>query len=254
MEMQTQAPTTEPQLCQRLGFDAQARRERLSLMGLDDADIPILLKIQQHTIQPQCQHLLEAFYDFLFGFAEMRTFLGSQENIQRLKTTQMEYLHSFGLQIHDAAYFEYRLRIGITHERIGMPLHLYLAAYRTLQTLIQDALPADIRLHPQHCFQYFHSINKIVMLDMSLAIDAYSRTRVELMSESLQTLAHEREVLSSQLMRDTLTGTLSRRFILEMLNKQLAQLARQPNKPLNVALLDLDHFKQINDTWSSGRR
>lgn len=50
-------------------------------------------------------------------------------------------------------------------------------------------------------------------------------------------------------MRDSLTGVLSRRFVLEALNKQLAQLARQPQRQLSLALLDLDHFKQVNESF-----
>lgn len=238
-----------PQLCQQLGFDAQARQDRLHLLGLGDTDVPILLKVQELAIQPHCLTILQKFYDFLLRFPEMRNFLGSEAKIQRLKTMQTEYLSSFGLQFADAAYFEYRLRIGIAHERIGMPLHLYLAAYRTLQELIQDALPPAIRQQPQDYSQCVNSISKVVMLDISLAIDTYTRSRTEVMSESLQALAHERDTLTNQLMRDTLTGTLSRRFILEALNKQLAQLARQSQRQLSIALLDLDHFKVVNDTF-----
>ena len=70
-----------------------------------------------------------------------------------------------------------------------------------------------------------------------------------MMTESLQALAQERDTLNTQLMRDTLTGILSRRFILEALNKQLAQLARQTQRQISIALLDLDHFKQVNDSF-----
>ena len=238
-----------PQLCQQLGFDVQARQDRLHLLGLGDADVPILLKVQKLAIQPQCQSILERFYDFLLGFPEMRNFLGSEAKIQRLKTMQTEYLASFGMQFDDVAYFEYRLRIGIAHERIGMPLHLYLAAYRMLQSLIQDALPLAIRQQPKVYADCMHSICKAMMLDITLVIDAYTRTRVEMMTESLQALAQERDTLNTQLMRDTLTGILSRRFVLEALNKQLAQLARQPQRQISIALLDLDHFKQVNDSF-----
>jgi diguanylate cyclase (GGDEF)-like protein len=242
-------PLSAFRLCQRLGFDAQARLDRLTLMGLTEADAPLLVAIHDDTIGPQRQQIVEAFYAFLLGFPEMRKFLGSDEHIQHIKTMQSEYLDSFGAHFTDPAYFEYRLRIGIAHERIGMPLHLYLAAYRCLQSLIQDAQPSLIRQDETQYHQRVHATSKIVMLDISLAVDAYTRNRVEYMSESLQALTQERDTLSNQLMRDTLTGTLSRRFILETLNKQLAQLARQPERPFSVAIMDLDHFKNVNDTY-----
>lgn len=46
---------------------------------------------------------------------------------------------------------------------------------------------------------------------------------------------------------DGLTGVLNRRTLLERADEQ-AQLARRHGQPLTVLMLDLDHFKQINDT------
>ena len=45
---------------------------------------------------------------------------------------------------------------------------------------------------------------------------------------------------------DPLTGCLNRRAILERLDAELAR-ARHDRKPLGVAMLDIDHFKSIND-------
>lgn len=47
---------------------------------------------------------------------------------------------------------------------------------------------------------------------------------------------------------DGLTGIHNRRSIIEMLDKETARTLRH-GPPLCVVLLDLDHFKKINDTW-----
>ncbi|MDO8332059.1 MAG: GGDEF domain-containing protein [Fluviicoccus sp.] len=47
---------------------------------------------------------------------------------------------------------------------------------------------------------------------------------------------------------DPLTGIPNRRSILDMLDKEVARTTRH-GPPLSVLLLDLDHFKRINDTW-----
>ncbi|MFW5968110.1 MAG: response regulator [Persicimonas sp.] len=47
--------------------------------------------------------------------------------------------------------------------------------------------------------------------------------------------------------RDLLTGLLTRRAFLESLAARISEVRRQ-QKPLALCLLDLDHFKQINDT------
>lgn len=238
-----------PHLCQLLGFDAKACQARLDLMELGEADIPVLQQINQEVIRPHAEDIMLKFYDFLLGFAEIRGFLGTEDRINRLHVTQLEYLSRLGVDFHDIEYFEYRLRVGMAHERIGMPLYLFLAAYRSLQSLIQAAMPPALCQPPSRYATYISSLGKIVALDISLVIDAYTRSRSEIMQDSLMALVQERDVLTSQLMHDTLTGTLSRRFILETLSKQLAQLSRNPQRQLSIALLDLDHFKRVNDSY-----
>ncbi|MDI4666306.1 CHASE domain-containing protein [Xanthobacter autotrophicus] len=57
-----------------------------------------------------------------------------------------------------------------------------------------------------------------------------------------------REQLRGQALRDPLTGLGNRRFAEDALALQIA--AADDGRPLALALLDLDHFKQINDTYS----
>lgn len=52
--------------------------------------------------------------------------------------------------------------------------------------------------------------------------------------------------LNAQMVRDGLTGLLNHGRIKEMLLAEVAR-ARRSNEPLAVAMLDLDHFKAIND-------
>ena len=48
--------------------------------------------------------------------------------------------------------------------------------------------------------------------------------------------------------RDSLTGLFNRRHFMERIEEELARSDRHQT-PLHLALIDLDHFKQINDTW-----
>ncbi|MFZ5756164.1 MAG: GGDEF domain-containing protein [Pseudomonadota bacterium] len=49
-------------------------------------------------------------------------------------------------------------------------------------------------------------------------------------------------------MTDALTGAHNRRSTLEFLEREVAR-TRRSGPPLSVLLVDLDHFKRINDTW-----
>ena len=59
---------------------------------------------------------------------------------------------------------------------------------------------------------------------------------------ALQSLMQEKAI------RDALTGLYNRRYLDEMLERELAR-AKREGYPLSVAMLDLDHFKVVNDTY-----
>ena len=60
--------------------------------------------------------------------------------------------------------------------------------------------------------------------------------------------AEAKAALEKQAVTDALTGVLNRRGILDKLEAEIARAERQ-GKPLSVGLLDIDHFKSINDRY-----
>jgi diguanylate cyclase (GGDEF)-like protein/PAS domain S-box-containing protein len=57
-----------------------------------------------------------------------------------------------------------------------------------------------------------------------------------------------RETLRSQAIRDPLTGLFNRRYLEETMEREINRVKRQ-GIPLGVIMMDLDHFKQYNDTF-----
>lgn len=57
-----------------------------------------------------------------------------------------------------------------------------------------------------------------------------------------------RETLRHQAIRDQLTGLYNRRYLLETFERELARAAAH-GQPLTLAMLDIDHFKQFNDSF-----
>jgi len=60
-----------------------------------------------------------------------------------------------------------------------------------------------------------------------------------------------RETLQEQSIRDPLTGLHNRRFLEDSLIRELAR-AKRKTQPLSIILLDIDHFKRVNDTFGHG--
>jgi len=61
-------------------------------------------------------------------------------------------------------------------------------------------------------------------------------------------LVSARELLRIQATHDSLTGLLNRGAVLVVLEREIARAARQ-GSPVAVISMDVDHFKQINDTY-----
>lgn len=70
------------------------------------------------------------------------------------------------------------------------------------------------------------------------------RLSLEAVNSKLQEAMEKLEEIATH---DELTGLFNRRYFLERLNEDLAR-AERSGQPLHLAILDLDHFKHINDT------
>jgi diguanylate cyclase (GGDEF)-like protein/PAS domain S-box-containing protein len=69
--------------------------------------------------------------------------------------------------------------------------------------------------------------------------------KLQFQLEQIQLLQSE---LHEQTIRDPLTGLYNRRYLKEMLGRELA-IAEREAYPVSFVMMDLDHFKNINDTF-----
>jgi len=84
---------------------------------------------------------------------------------------------------------------------------------------------------------------------IALLAVAWNRRRRKFHAQlrDLERQTKEREALLVRATRDALTGLWNRATILEILAREV-KTARQRATPLAVAIIDIDHFKRINDT------
>ena len=73
-----------------------------------------------------------------------------------------------------------------------------------------------------------------------------ARRQADEAEDRIRQLEQELEQVSELVREDQLTGTLNRRGLDEMLERETARADRS-HEPLSVALLDIDNFKQLND-------
>ena len=89
----------------------------------------------------------------------------------------------------------------------------------------------------------FHRINRRLA-----DAEGNLRTANETLTGSLAEISELHLRLQQQAIRDPLTGLYNRRYLDEMLERELAR-AKRDGYPISLAMIDLDHFKQVNDTY-----
>ncbi len=234
-------------LCQEFGFDAKVRRDRLALLGLGNADLVWAQTLQQQVIAPHVEHIIERFYETLLSDQEFTRILSRGFDIEHLKRTQTLYLLSLGVGFASPEYFEERLRVGLAHAHVAVPLGLYSSAYCVLQQLILSHIPSAIAAVASDYRSVVGFVLKITALDMSLANDTYHTSKLRAVEGSLQATRRAREELRQQVAIDMLTGATSHMHALSMLQQAL-HIAQRNDTPLCIIMVDLDRFKEVNDT------
>lgn len=99
----------------------------------------------------------------------------------------------------------------------------------------------------------FDGVKEIIdqMLDTTKAIiqsGSRLQTRMQVSSEDLKQLHKELEISQKEARTDSLTGLTNRRGLEKRLEIERIR-ARQNNAPFSVIMLDIDHFKAVNDNF-----
>ncbi|MCP4138974.1 MAG: diguanylate cyclase [Chloroflexi bacterium] len=71
------------------------------------------------------------------------------------------------------------------------------------------------------------------------------------LQQRLDEITHLKAELQEQAIRDPLTGLHNRRYLFEFLQREFGLMKRK-QREISILLLDLDHFKNINDTYGHG--
>lgn len=230
---------------QRYGFDAAWRQQQLALLGLAECPEDCAQLLHGRVLaEGVAARVVADFFARLLDHEPARRLLTSFD-VERLRDTQLQYLNSFGVDYASEAYFEERLRVGVAHARVGVPLSLYLTAYSLLQSLILERV-SRTELTPEQGRGVAAFVLRITALDIALATEVYHRTGVSVLEDSVQRMRGEREELRRAMRTDELTGVLNRATVMAQLQGAL-EAARRTGQSLCIIMADLDHFKQVND-------
>jgi len=175
MADQTQLLTRQS-LMQDMGLTAQEIARRKAFLLFRDEDVEHLRGLHE-SAEKYADAVIEDFYDHLLAFEESRAFFSDPAVLARVKSAQKQYFLRLTQGDYDTAYVEDRLRVGTAHERINLPLNLYLGAYNFYLQTVASHILEDYRSDPEQMLPTLLSFLKLVLMDMGLAIETYLHQR-----------------------------------------------------------------------------
>ncbi|WP_246487484.1 EAL domain-containing protein [Ferrigenium kumadai] len=163
---------TQPSLLAEIGIDDDEITQRQAFLSFDEHDAAMLQSLHG-ILEGQRERLIEAFYDHLQLFPEIRPLLGDEAKLARMKQSQMTYFSQLTEGRYDRAYVENRLHIGVVHQRVGLTPKWYMSAYCKY---LSEVMPLVLEHHadsPRLALDACRALLKVVFFDMGLALDTY---------------------------------------------------------------------------------
>lgn len=206
-------------LLDKFGMNEKERSDRLRFLDLSAEDADRLQSIHQ-TAKLHADEVIDKLYDHILSFEETRKFFRNPAVLQHVKELQKRYFIRLTEGRTDADYFEDRLRVGDTHQRIELLPQSYLGLYRKYVGLIVE----QIRKYDgdEKALDALPSLMKLIFLDIGLAMDAYIR------GGFIDKLRHEQKVTES------LREELARKERLAILGQLAGGVGHELRNPLTV--------------------
>lgn len=173
--------------------------------------------------------VIDDLYDHFLAFPETRSFFEDPQVLDYVKAMQKAYFLRLTQGRYDETYVNERLKIGAVHEQIGLDVKWYLGAYNRYLRAVGQRIFQAYESDPTRALEAFYSLNKLVFLDIGLAIDTYVYQRERTIREQQEAI---RELSTPVLrVRDGL-------LILPIIGLIDGQRARQLTEQLLLSIRD----------------
>ncbi|MBS1158553.1 MAG: hypothetical protein H6R15_972 [Proteobacteria bacterium] len=150
--------------------------QRKAFLEFADEDVARLESVNEVAIR-YADAVIEDFYRHLLSFEETRAFFSDPDVLVHVQRMQKAYFTRLTQGNYDAEYVANRVRIGVVHERIGLPVKSYFGMYCFYLRSVMQRLQEEYKDRPERAFSVFASLMKLTFFDMGLATDTYIEAR-----------------------------------------------------------------------------
>src|SRR5439155_20525343 len=160
------------------GMNEPERQQRRAFLGITAQDVENVRALRP-IFATHARAFAEEFYQHLMSQSHTAGFLRDPDQLERLKVLQAEYFAGLLEAVFDPAYFEGRLRVGHTHQRVGLEPVWYLGAYNQYVQLTFPRFARALGGNLEQVLPLLLSLVKLIFLDIGLALDTYFHEAME---------------------------------------------------------------------------
>ena len=160
---------------------------RKTFLGISSQDSAVLGQ-HRSRLRSHSEAFVSNFYQHLQRFQPLQQLLNSPEKTEYLKKTLIHYYDTLVAGHCNRDYVKGRLKIGQTHQQIGLELKWYSGAYALYLNHMLPPLWQDPELDQETCTHLTQALVKRVFFDMGLALETYAHSERQQIS-ALKTYA-----------------------------------------------------------------
>ncbi|MBG52039.1 MAG: hypothetical protein CML99_06415 [Rhodobiaceae bacterium] len=246
----------EQSLLEQMKFSDFEISKRKVLFDLTETDFDLLRSCRLAVVE-RLDWAIDEFYARQLNNPEIALIIGDSDTLGRLKNSMRGYIVEIFEGNYDEAYVNSRLRVGKVHWRIGVTPKYFLSALRLLYgvlcTIIEESSDGREEVAAKEA-----TLLKMLFFDSQLVFDTYifalqsevmaAQDETSEYADSLEKIVATRtQQLRTLALTDELTGVNNKRAFYEHAKRELSN-AQRHHLPLSLIYVDVNEFKQLNDT------
>ncbi|WP_237153624.1 globin-coupled sensor protein [Oryzibacter oryziterrae] len=142
-----------------------------------DSQVCADLRQAWSIVEPSLDEILDAFYSRWAKVPKLASLV--EGRIAHLKKHQGAHWQRLFAADFSAAYFESVHKVGVTHQRIGLEPHWYIAGYTDVLGKMNQIISARCRFSGVKAGRLISAVTRALLLDMDIAVSVYSETLVK---------------------------------------------------------------------------
>jgi signal transduction histidine kinase len=218
-------------------------------LELTEEDEKVLERVGR-VLEKREDEIIDLFYRHLMRFPDTKAFFPDQESIKRVKGYQRKHFQLLFSGSYGPAFFEYSLKVGQTHNRIGLKPRWYIGAYHKYLLILLQVLEEEMGIEKAQ--EFLSPIIKIMFLNMSLGLRAYVMEGERRLRESQDAILNvvedlEEEKKKLQVAYDEL------RTLDETKSNIISNVSHELRTPITIATSSIDLALEEDDRDSRER-